>query len=353
MDEGQDSDEAVVTVEIPAALADRIDRLYADCRGYQPSSLQESLSVLCDLASGRLDPHPPETAGQDARGPAAEVVTDPTETESGERDVDVVNGPSPRGPAAETQGDGVGGGTGGGDGPSGGGDGPNGGGDVPSGAVTGDRHERHPGGADGTTDAGTVTTGAASEFDGPHGTGERDERIDEAFPARWSAAAPVRRQVRAVVDHFVRDPAESSGYEEREAAALAAAAAREDRTPEALHDELVAALYGNAGLPDDLAAEFFSEALVSVIEMDTPEAGFGGVADGAMRDRPGEDAFAVGTLETEDAFDVDTLLGDVSQPMADCERCGETHPVNDLETVLGSKTATIELLCGDCASSAE
>ncbi|WP_439028629.1 hypothetical protein [Haloarchaeobius sp. DT45] len=328
MDEGEKTDEAVVTVEIPAALADRIDRLYADCRGYEPSSLQEGLSVLCDLASGRLDPHAPETRVRRSPSPAAEVVTDPVATDRLGGDstppTQVTSEPSHSAPTDDA---------------------------ADFGGTAAGRRSVAPG-ADAATESGAVATDADSAYDGPHGTGDADDRIDEAFPARWSAAPAVRRQVRAVVDHFVRDPTESADDAEREAAALAAVAEREGCAPETLYDELVAALYGNAGLPDDLAGEFLHEALVSVVEADAPGTSFGDPASDTTA-RAGEDASEVGPLETDDAFDVDTLLGDVSQPMADCERCGETYPVNDLETVLGSKTATIELLCADCATAAE
>ncbi|WP_267642182.1 hypothetical protein [Haloarchaeobius amylolyticus] len=328
MDEGQHTDEAVVTVEIPAGLADRIDRLYADCHGYHPSSLQESLTTLCDLASGRLDPNAAERPGEVVDSAAG---TTPAETPDGTAEQAVTETADATGAAPDPG---------------------NPAGDAPTAEAgptepsTGAHPEPvHAAGTE--AEAGSATAELASDFEGPHGAGDLDDHIDDAFPARWSVSPAVRRQVRAVVDHFIRDPAESDGPAEREQAALAAVAAREDRSADALHDDLVAALYGNAGLPDDLAAEFFSEALASVVE---PEPAVGGQTAGGDA---GEDAFGAGALQTGDAFDVDTLLGDVSQPMADCERCGETHPVNDLETVLGSKTATIELLCADCAGPSE
>ncbi|WP_257299704.1 hypothetical protein [Haloarchaeobius sp. FL176] len=268
MEQRDDHDGDAVAVEIPAAVADRIERIFVDCRGYEPASAQESLSVLCDLAEGRLDP-----VSADADGST-------------------------------------------------------------------------------TADAGR-TAGASGQPESPPGPrSDLVERIDEAFPARWDADPTVRRRLHAVVDRYVHNPNEYGGHDEREADAVAAVARREGISPEELRTDLVSTLYGNAGLPDDLAGEFFGEAMRSVVDEDPDEPD--------PDDEPAEDALLRGGTADEldadlgeDAFDVESLLGEVSQPMADCERCGDSHPVNDLETVIGSKTATIELLCGACAADTE
>jgi hypothetical protein len=43
------------TVRIPARLRAEVDALYREQRGYEPASFQESLSLVVDLAAGRLD----------------------------------------------------------------------------------------------------------------------------------------------------------------------------------------------------------------------------------------------------------------------------------------------------------
>jgi hypothetical protein len=267
MEQRDDRDGEAVEVEIPEAVADRIERIFVDCRGYEPASAQESLSVLCDLAEGRLDPAP-----ADADGSA-------------------------------------------------------------------------------TADPGTTTDATAQPESPPGPRSDLVERIDEAFPARWDADPTVRRRLHAVVDRYVHNPNEYTGHDEREADAVATVARREDVSPEDLRTDLVSTLYGNAGLPDDLAGEFFGEAMHSVVDEEPDE--------NDSVDRPADDALLRGGTAEElsedlgdDAFDVENLLGEVSQPTADCECCGDSHPVNDLETVIGSKTATIELLCADCATDA-
>lgn len=262
MEQRDDRDGETVEVELPAALADRIERVFVDCRGYEPASAQESLSVLCDLAEGRLEP---PTAPDEA-----------------------------------------------------------------------DREAEEP--------------GRTVEAAGP--TDDLVARIDEAFPARWDADPTVRRRLHAVVDRYVHNPNDYAGHDEREADAIAAVARREGVSPEDLRGDLVSTLYGNAGLPDDLAGEFFGEAMRSVVDDDPDEA--------EDEEEPADAALLRGGTADDlaedlgdDAFDVESLLGEVSQPTADCERCGDSHPVNDLETVIGSKTATIELLCGACAGDAE
>lgn len=40
---------------VPAALRDRINDLFVECRGYEPATFQESLSLVADLAAARID----------------------------------------------------------------------------------------------------------------------------------------------------------------------------------------------------------------------------------------------------------------------------------------------------------
>lgn len=40
---------------VPAALRDRIEQLFVECRGYEPATFQESLSLVADLAAARID----------------------------------------------------------------------------------------------------------------------------------------------------------------------------------------------------------------------------------------------------------------------------------------------------------
>ncbi|WP_227132562.1 hypothetical protein [Halorubellus salinus] len=305
MAQREDRAEGFVEVRIPAALADRIDNVYAECRGYDSSSMQESLSVLCDIAAGRLDV-PGETA------------------------LDRVDRPS-----------------------------------VP------DEDDA----VDPTTELASPT-GVVAEL--------RDERranIDAAFPTRWSADSTVAGRLTAVVDRYVRNPEGMPDADAREADALHVVGEREGLAPDELREQLVTALYGNTGLPDDLAGEFFSEALATVEEaasagdesdhdasstvetdLDGPDSPlFDDDAPPALTDGPpATPAQPASDLDPEAAFDsptdevtVDSLLADEAAPTARCERCEAYHDVDDLETVIGSASSTIELLCGACAAAVE
>lgn len=307
MAQREDRREGFVEVRIPAALADRIDNVYAECRGYESSSMQESLSVLCDIAAGRLDV-PNETAldrEDRASAPTGAAAADPSEELA-----------SPTGVVAEL-----------------------------------------------------------SE--------ERRANIDAAFPTRWSADATVAARLAAVVDRYVRNPEGMPDADAREADALHVVGEREGLAPDELREQLVTALYGNTGLPDDLAGEFFSDALATVAEAASadPDDGDGVPADvdvdakldgpdspifdddgpPALTDGPpAKPAQPASDLDPETAFDsptdevtVDSLLADEAAPTARCERCEAYHEVDDLETVIGSASSTIELLCESCAAAVE
>jgi len=302
MAQREDRSGEFVEVRIPAALADRIEDVYADCRGYEPSSMQESLSVLCDVASGRLDVTAEAAADADEPAAASTVSVEPVEDAGG-----------------------------------------------------------------------SASATALSEVDE-----ERRSNVDAAFPTRWSADPAVATRLLAVVDRYVEDPEGYSEADAREADALHAVGEGEGLAPDELREQLVTALYGNTGLPDDLAGEFFSDALAAVADAeDAVEDGDGGsgVGDGSelatspifddgpptMTDGPpAVPAQPAADVDPETAFDaptdevtVDSLLEDEAAPTARCERCEVHHDVDDLETVIGSKSATIELLCEDCASTVE
>jgi hypothetical protein len=306
----EDRGEEFVQVRIPATLADRIDDVYAECRGYESSSMQESLSVLCDIAAGRLDV-PDEPALDRDDGATVAGATD------GADPVEELSSP----------------------------------------------------------------TGVVAEL-----SDERRGTIDAAFPTRWSADPTVAARLTAVVDRYVRNPEGIPDADAREADALHVVGEREGLSPDELRDQLVTALYGNTGLPDDLAGEFFSEALVTVEDAAVAESGPDDGDDGDDGELPDVDARLKGPdspifddgppaltdgppatpaqpasdLDPEAAFDsptdevtVDSLLADEAAPTARCERCEAYHEVDDLETVIGSAASTIELLCSSCAAAVE
>jgi hypothetical protein len=308
MAQREDRAEEFVQVRIPAALADRIDDVYAECRGYDSSSMQESLSVLCDIAAGRLD-----VPGE----PALDRVDRPTMPEE----------------------------------------------DAP---------------VDQTSELASPT-GVVAEL-----SDDRRANIDAAFPTRWSADPTVAARLTAVVDRYVENPEGMPDADAREADALHVVGEREGLAPDELRERLVTALYGNTGLPDDLAGEFFSEALATVEEaasatdatdesdedasstvdadLDGPDSPiFDDDGPRALTDGPpATPAQPASDLDPEAAFDsptdevtVDSLLADEAAPTARCERCEGYHEVDDLETVIGSASSTIELLCGSCAAAVE
>jgi hypothetical protein len=306
MAQREDRPERYVDVRIPAALADRIDHVFAECRGYEPSSMQESLSVLCDLAAGRLDV-PDEAA------------------------LDRVNRDAP---------------------------------DMIAGAP------------DPLADDHVSTAPAVATVDD-----DRKANVDAAFPTRWSADATVAERLTAVVDRYVRNPEDLDADGDRESDALHVVGEQEGVTPGELRESLVTALYGNTGLPDDLAGEFFSEALASVAKAEASDGNVDADAsdlpdvtevdvenspifdDGpsALTDGPSmTPAQPASGVDPEAAFNsptdevtVDSLLADEAAPTARCERCEAYHQVDDLETVIGSASSTIELLCRSCAATVE
>ncbi|WP_435344546.1 hypothetical protein [Haloarchaeobius sp. HRN-SO-5] len=271
MEQHDDSGDETVEIAVPAALVDRIERIFTDRRGHEPRSTQESLSVLCDLA-------------------AAHVAS------------------------------------------------------SADGTATGDLAT--------SSDGGQVAVGTAD--DGVDG--DLDERIDDAFPAQWDADPTVRRHLTSVADRYLRNPNGFSGLDEREADAIASVARQDGLSPDDLREELVSTLYGSAGLPDDLASEFFGEALASLAGDEHDEVTRRAENDDATDDEHDGTTLLRSDLSSDsghgdvddDSFDVDRLIGQVSTPTAECDRCGTTRPLDDLETIVGSGAETLELLCSDC-----
>jgi len=77
-----------VEPEIPAALRERVDELFLEYRGYEPTTIQESLSVVCDLAEAQLrdDADRDENATETVAGMLDDVRTDRSADETGAGD---------------------------------------------------------------------------------------------------------------------------------------------------------------------------------------------------------------------------------------------------------------------------
>ena len=77
-----------VEARIPRELHDRVERLFREYRGYDPTSVQESLSVICDLAEAELEPEeagagPTTASARETDGTATDAMKNaPSEPES-------------------------------------------------------------------------------------------------------------------------------------------------------------------------------------------------------------------------------------------------------------------------------
>jgi len=186
-------------------------------------------------------------------------------------------------------------------------------------------------------------THGPSTTDAPSASNDYADIIDQVFPYDWDANPTVRRRLPSVVAHFVENTGDVDPAE-RERQALQAVAREEGTDPDLVRESLVSTLYGGAGLSDRLAGEFFSEALAE--------------AETVAARRPAEERTAtsdggVASDSTPDSLSELIEMGTDDEPTADCEGCGETRPVADLETVIGPEDgSTVRLLCPDCADRA-
>jgi hypothetical protein len=201
-------------------------------------------------------------------------------------------------------------------------------------------------GTEGGADDGSGTRVEAGSIARPEATAaidgdEYEDLIDQVFPYDWDVNPTVERRLPQVVAHYVANPNDYTDSGERERDAIRAVAREEDADSDLVRESLVSTLYGGAGLSNRLADEFFAEALAEAATLHqrpSPNEGTassdGGVATEAMDDTVNE------LLE----------LGTDEAPTADCEGCGTTMPVTDLETVIGPEHgSTVRLLCPDCA----
>lgn len=323
--ERNDSGDRYVDAHLPRELHDRVERLFREYRGYDSTSLQESLSVICDLAERQLD--------SDGASPTndTESVGTHSEVDSGEA------------------------------------------------GATSVQHEG--------TDAGIP-----ANADEP-----LRAAIDEVFPTDWAQSAEAADRLPMVVTHYLN--ASGSTRVERENTAFSAVAARHGTTAEELRTQLVDEIYGADALPGELASEFFSEALGKVegrlerVDSDALSTGEVVDAEAAADDRQqfSGAVFDVEETPTETALDLGAGSTDLPEELADemasdggavqsvdervdnlftgpnglmeigleslvdgaateCELCGETHSVIDLETTTeASDDRRVNLVCPDCA----
>lgn len=186
--------------------------------------------------------------------------------------------------------------------------------------------------------------------DGPASPGEADDPLgatdvpgllDEAFPYDWDDNPSVETYLPQVLEAYLETAPDSGDPTDRADHALAAVADDADIDPELLEESLVTGLYGGAGLSTDVATEFFVDSLADAESVAARESG------------PGDAAAADGYLAVPRTSGADGVATP-ERPRSDCERCGATTPVDDLETVIGPQDgSTVELLCADCVPADE
>jgi len=342
--------DAYVEARIPAALYERLEALFREYRGYDPSSVQECLSVVADLAE-QPDREPTTAAAGERR-------TGPTATQN-----------SGRAPNAES--------------------------------------------AEPAESDGSPATPAATASDAPNDepSAEIVDAIDAVFPTNWSATDDAERLLPLVVRRYVA-ASDADTRVERENAALSAVAAREGTATEELRETLVDDVYGGSALPGDLATEFLSEGLEKVerrlddaeretlsptdlVENDA-DSGISAEEAGQARATDAEAAIDADTEsndgedELSGGLDLGPGSGDLPQELADemasdggsvqgvdervdnlftgtnglteigldsmtsgaradCEICGATRSVQSLETTTeASDDRRVDLVCSDC-----
>lgn len=278
-----------MSIRIPRRLRDRVHAVFEEYRGYEPASFQEALSLVCDVADDRIDAS--TAVGMESATPL---------------DVDGhLTVPQPSA-SAGSEGDTA---------------------TVPEGMAD--------------IGAGLSTPETA---DSPAPPDDYEGVIDQVFPYDWDANPTVRRRLPAVVERFVENPAGLTDPMERERDAIEAVAEEEGTDPELVRESLVSTLYGGAGLSTHLAGEFFSEALD---EAETV-AGRNGTGERTATSDGG-----VASEPTPDSLTELIEMGTDDEPTADCEGCGDTRPVADLETMIGPEEgSTVHLFCPDCADGA-
>jgi hypothetical protein len=332
-----------VEATLPRELHDRVERLFREYRGYEPTSVQESLSVICDLAEAQLDADASDATSERASsGTAPSPVAD-----------DPVDDPAP-----STQ-------------------------EVPT--------EQ--------TDTRESTSSSEQKSPKPDSSGTIRAAIDEVFPTDWAAEADTAERLPLIVGHYLT--AEGSTRIEPENTALAAVATRYGTTPERLRTEVVEDIYGADTLPGELASEFFSEALGKVeqrlerAETDVLSAVelVGGDSEQSSEERTDETGRTTteSTGSTDSPLDlgsgstdlpagladdiasdggavqsvderIDNLFAEpnglteigieslVDGAATDCEICGERYSVVDLRTTTeASDDRRVNLVCDDCA----
>ncbi|MFC7115681.1 hypothetical protein ACFQH2_13010 [Natronoarchaeum sp. GCM10025703] len=195
-----------VEATLPRELHDRVERLFREYRGYEPTSVQESLSVICDLAEAQLD-----TDASDATSERASSGTAPSPVAD-----DPVDDPAPSTQEASAE----------------------------------------------QTETLESRSSSEQQSPKPDSSGTIRAAIDEVFPTDWATEADTAERLPLIVGHYLT--AEGSTRIERENSALAAVGTRYGTNPERLRTEVVEDIYGADTLPGELASEFFSEALGKV-----------------------------------------------------------------------------------------
>ncbi|GAA0663835.1 hypothetical protein ACFQDG_12945 [Natronoarchaeum mannanilyticum] len=357
-DEPSGADE-YVEAEIPGALYERLEALFREYRGYDPSSVQECLSVVADLAERPDREATPAAAGERRTG------SDATRNAG-------------RTPNAESA-----------------------------------KPNEH---AESSTSSKSATTSEQPSDEPP---AEIVDAIDAVFPTKWSATDDAERLLPLVVRRYVA-ASDADTRVERENAALSAVAAREGTTAEDLRETLVDDVYGGPALPGDLASEFLSEGLekverrlddaeretLSPVDLVEGDAESGTAADEVGRDDTSTERATDPDTSIEPAVDADAASNDgddvsigldlgpgsgdlpqelademasdggsvqgvdervdnlftgpnglteigldsmISGARADCEICGATRSVQSLETTTdASDDRRVDLVCPDC-----
>jgi len=367
-DEPSGADE-YVEAELPVALYDRLEALFREYRGYDPSSVQECLSVVADLAE-RPDRETTPAAAGERRAGATRNSGGAPHAESAE----------PANPTAPTE----------------------------------------------SNENSATAESPPDETPSDEPPAKIVDAIDAVFPTNWSATEDAERLLPLVVRRYVA-ASDAETRVERENAALSAVAAREGTTAEKLRQTLVDDVYGGSALPGDLASEFLSEGLekverrlddaeretLSPVDLVEGDADSGTAVDDIGRDDAVDadgpfDAEAGGAADTDPPVDVDAAShdgdeddlsvgldlgpgsGDLPQELADemasdggavqgvdervdnlftgpnglteigldsmisgaradCEICGATRSVQSLETTTeASDDRRVDLVCPDC-----